>query len=226
MKTHNAKHTLTPLVLSAAVAASSAVMADTPYTKPDGSFVSIGGTVTSPTADTFVLDYGDGTILVEMDDWDRYGDAYGLLDGDRVTVYGRIDDDFFEMAKIEAGSVYVENLNTFFYADSDDEEGSVMPSASWTTAAPVVVSGFTLRGEVTEVDTEDQEFVVQTGTDEITVQTDQLGYNPTDNHGFQRVDEGDWVSVSGSIDYQLFDGQVLSASRITTLIDNAPAENS
>ena len=57
--------------------------------------------MTSPTADDFVLDYGSGTILVEMDDWDSYGDAYGLMDGDRVTVFGRIDDDFFEVAKVE-----------------------------------------------------------------------------------------------------------------------------
>jgi hypothetical protein len=37
-------------------------------------------------ADTFVLDYGDGRITVEMDDGDRDADAYKLISGDRVTV--------------------------------------------------------------------------------------------------------------------------------------------
>ena len=69
--------------------------AQEPYSKADDSWISISGTVAAPTADSFMLDYGDGVITVEMDDWDTYGDAYGLLDGDKVTVYGKIDDDLY-----------------------------------------------------------------------------------------------------------------------------------
>jgi hypothetical protein len=57
-----------------------------------------------------------------MDDWDWYAEGKNLIDGDKVTVYGRIDDDFFETTSIEASSVYVESLGSYFYASAADEE--------------------------------------------------------------------------------------------------------
>ncbi|MEQ8264414.1 hypothetical protein [Pseudohaliea sp.] len=56
------KHpTAKPTVLAIAIAGALGVtgaQAAQPYQKPDDSFVSISGTVTSPTADDPVLDYG------------------------------------------------------------------------------------------------------------------------------------------------------------------------
>ena len=40
--------------------------AQDPYTRPDDSWISISGTVVSPTADSFMLDYGDGLVTVEQ----------------------------------------------------------------------------------------------------------------------------------------------------------------
>lgn len=60
-------------------------------------------------------------ITVEMDDWDWYAEGAALSEGDRVTVYGFIDDDFYELRSIEASSVYVDDFNTFFYASGLDE---------------------------------------------------------------------------------------------------------
>jgi len=205
MGTHpTAKRTALAIAIAGALGATAAQAAE-PYQKPDDSFVSISGTVTSPTADDFVLDYGSGTILVEMDDWDSYGDAYGLMDGDRVTVFGRIDDDFFEVAKVEAGSVYVENLNTYFYANAADEETGAWNPQYWTAPSPVVVSAMTLRGDIVDVDAEEREFTV--------------AYNPLDDNGYQQLDEGDFVSVSGMMDYEFMDGRVFVADAVTTLVD-------
>jgi uncharacterized protein YdeI (BOF family) len=190
--------------------------AQTPYSKPDGSYISISGTVASPEADEFVLDYGSGNILVEMDDWDRYGDAYGLLDGDKVTVFGRIDDDFFEIAKIEAGSVYVENLNTYFYANRADEES--YPDY-WVATTPIQISAMTVMGDVKSVDADGEKFIIDTGIRDITVETEKLAYNPLDDSGYQQIDVGDYVSVSGMMNFELFDGQVFEADIVTTLID-------
>jgi len=107
------------------------------------------------------VDYGEGTVLVQMDDWDWYGDARGILDGDKVTVYGEIDDDFYETASIEASSVYVESLGTYFYASSDDEESYEGEHNYWVSYAPVVVGQTTVRGAVTSV--MGREFTVDTG---------------------------------------------------------------
>ena len=37
--------------------------------------------------DSFTLDYGDGTITVEMDKWKWYENNEETIEGDRVTVY-------------------------------------------------------------------------------------------------------------------------------------------
>lgn len=186
-----------------------------PYTQPDESWISISGTVAHSDSDSFVLDYGDGVVTVEMDDWDAYGDAYGLLDGDEVTVYGRVDDDLFEFTKIEAGSVYVEDLNTFFYASSDDEE-----DVQWLVSTPIIISQTTVRGTVSDVRPQEGEFSIDMAGATLTVDTEELGYNPLDAKGFQQIEEGDVVSVTGTVDHEFFDGRVIDAETVITLADN------
>lgn len=213
------------VALSAALGAGAAmavdpyVAPDDPYTKPDGSWIAISGTVVTPDANSFVLDYGSGIITVEMDDWDRFGDALGLIDGDRVTVYGAIDDDTYELAKIEAGSVYVENLNTYFYADSADEEGAARNTFLWYTAVPLDANMVTVMGTLTSVDREDREFTVDSGLRSIRVNAQQIGYNLFDDLGFQKIEKGDVVSVTGLMDDEFLTGRHLEADRVTTLFD-------
>lgn len=209
---------MTAIALVAGTAA-----AQEPYLKPDDSWISISGTVASPTADSFTLDYGDGVITVEMDDWDTYGDAYGLLDGDDVTVYGRIDDDLYDLRTIEASSVYVDNLNTYFYASAADEEDAVAWTLPWTVS-PVVVSQTTMRGSVTAVSPDMGEFTLSVGGVEMEVETERMTYNPVDDTGYQQIDVGDRVSVSGQIDNDFLEGRVFDAEVVVTLED-ADAEN-
>ena len=140
------KKTIIALVIGMAMAFSAA--AQNPYLEPDNTWISISGTVEDvPTGDTFVLDYGEWTITVEMDDWDNDADAFKLVEGDKVTVYGWIDDDTFETRTIEASSVYVENLGTYFYASGADEEDYVFTGVT----VPVVVNTIGLQGTVSEV---------------------------------------------------------------------------
>lgn len=80
-------------------------MAEDPYAQPDDTWISISGSVEAVSADAFTLNYGEGVITVEMDDGDRDADAYKLIPGDKVTVSGMIDDDFYETTTIEASSV-------------------------------------------------------------------------------------------------------------------------
>ena len=211
--TTHMKKTMIALVLGMAVAFS--VTAQNPYLKPDNTWISISGTVDGvPTPDTFELDYGEWTITVEMDDWDNDGDAYKLVAGDKVTVYGWIDDDMFETRTIEASSVYVENLGTYFYASGVDEEGYVYTGVT----VPVVVNTVGLQGTVSEVN--GREFVLNTGLRSITVDTIDMAYDPMDDTGFQKIEKGDVVSVTGVMKTDIFDDRELYASSIVTLLDN------
>ena len=88
-----------------------------------GDWVSLTGSVKSNSRDSFVVDYGVGEITVEMDDRDWSSDNR-LSRGDSVTVTGRVDKDFYATRTIEASSVYVDRLSTYYYASPADEEGA------------------------------------------------------------------------------------------------------
>ena len=186
--------------------------AQNPYAQPDNTWISISGTVKAVTADAFTLDYGQGMITVEMDDGDRDADAYMLLPGDEVTVTGKIDDDFYEMTTIEASSVYVEKLGTTFYASALDEEDY------WVTVVtPGVLANTLVQGTVTSVS--DQEFTLNTGLRSLTVEVDEMFYNPLDDSGYQKIDIGDVVRVTGILDENLFGQREFKADAIVKLVD-------
>src|SRR6056297_2222247 len=190
---------LTSLIfIAAGVILANPAMAKNPYAKPDDSWISISGTVESVTADSFILDYGDGVITVEMDDGDRDADGYKLLAGDKVTVNGLIDDDFYETTTIEASSVYVEKLGTTFFASAVDEEDYLV-----TVTTPIVVSATTVQGTVTAVD--DEEFTVATGLQATRVDVEEMAYNPLDMEGYQRIEVGDYVRVTGNMEKEFFE---------------------
>ena len=189
--------------------------AQSPYTSPDGSYISLSGTVVSSDADSFILDYGEGLVTVEMDDWDWYGDAWGIIADDEVTVYGYVDDDFYETTSIEASSVWVEDLNTYFYASGADEEGSPVTPVYYTTWYDY---DYTITGTITSVS--GREFTVDTGSRKVSVDTWQLGYNPLDDKGYLKLEKGDRVTVYGDIDLSVFDERELSAEAIVKLQDD------
>lgn len=182
-----------------------------PYAMEDDSWISINGEVTSVTADAFELDYGDGQIIVEMDDGDRDADGYKLMMGDEVRVSGMIDDDFYDLTTIEASSVYVKNIDTYFYASAMDEE-----DIGYSIISPSVTDTV-VQGTITSVDVNGEQFTLDSGLQELTVEVDELTYNPLDDEGFQQLDVGDRVSVQGSIDHDFFEGRVFEANYVTTL---------
>lgn len=198
------------MIAAGALLASPLSAQENPYTQPDESWISIDGSVEAVVADAFTLDFGEGLITVEMDDGDRDADGYKLMTGDRVTVTGRVDDDLFEVATIEAGSVYVEGLGTYFYASSADEEDR------FVTIDPVTPSEMVLQGTVTAVS--DEEFTLSSGLTEITVEVEEMEYNPLDDEGYQKIEMGDYVSVSGEIDFDFIEGREFVAHSVTTLI--------
>ena len=184
-----------------------------PYAMADNTWITLSGEVESVNRDSFLLDYGDGYVMVEMDDGDRDADAYKLLKGDKVTVSGRVDDDVFETTKIEAGSVYVENVGTTFFSSSVDEETSEGLVA--TVSVPVVVSETIVQGTVSDVD--ESEFTVDTGIRNLRVDVGEMPYNPLDDEGYLKIDVGDRVRVSGEMDRRFFEGRELVADTVIEL---------
>jgi len=187
-----------------------------PYVMPNNSWISISGTVKDVSADSFLLSFGKGVVTVEMDDGDRDADGYKLVEGDKVTVNGKIDDDFFEMTTIEAMNVYVEKLGTYFWASAEDEEDH---RYLYTTFTPVVIDAYTVvSGTVSEINPSAKEFTLDTGRRTLTVEVDSMAYDPLDDEGYQKIRPGDVVRASGQMDkYDLFENRELEAESIITL---------
>ena len=186
-------------------------MAKDPYKAANNSWITLNGIVVASSPEAFELDYGTGIITVEMDGWSWYSGMHAIMEGDRVTVHGRVDDDLYEIASIEADSVYVKGLNTYFYANSLDEEDMVSPT---TILHPD--TGFQLQGTITK--TSGREFTINTGSHEIKIDTSNMDYNPLDDKGYQKLKVGDYVQVIGKLDVDFFEKTEIMAESVTTLI--------
>lgn len=206
---------LASIAVLALTLAAAPVWAQSPMDEPDDSWVSVTGTVTSTTESTFKLDYGDGIVTVEMDDWDTYDETFALNNGDQVTVYGEVDNDLFEKKKIEASSVYVDDINSFFYASTSDEE----EMGEWGVDVDAEVGDVTYIGEVETVSPTNEEFTIDTGTTEMTVDTSSMLYNPLDAEGFQEIEVGDRVSVEAEVDADFLGNRELLAESVVTLTE-------
>jgi len=184
-----------------------------PYEMGDDSWVTLSGTVANAADDGFDLDYGDGIVRVEMDDYDSWPEAYMLADGETVGVVGRIDDDLFELTSIEASTVYVDGLNTAFRANAADEE-SLGDVAFYRLPD---LSNVVLEGKVKDIDEDDGEFTLVAGGGAYDVNVEDLGYNPLDKEGYQVLAEGDRVRITGMLDEEAFTDDEIDATSIVTL---------
>jgi hypothetical protein len=132
-----------------------------------------------------------------------------------VTVYGEVDEHLYTDDTIEAASVHVDDLNSFFYASAADEE----ELGAWALDPYDEVGDITYVGTVESVNDMTDTFTIDTGAKELTVETDALMYDPLDDEGFQQIEVSDVVSVDGVVDEDFFTNNDLIADRIVTLID-------
>ncbi len=208
------RRSLLPTAILTASMASGVALAQTPspYMQPDDTWISINGTVLDVSRDAFELNYGDGVVTVEMKDGDRDADAYNLLEGDEVAVGGLIDDDFFETTSIEASSVYVTKLNTYFYADTANNEGYSGWHNHDLDAGEVIA-----QGTVTKVD--EDNFTINRNSQSLNVSTVYMDNNPLDDAGYNRIAVGDVVQVSGDMEFGFMSEAELEANSVITLVD-------
>ncbi len=186
----------------------------------DNDYITVTGDVKAVHDEAFTLDFDEGMITVEMDDWDWYDEANLLKAGEKVTVYGRIDNGWFESKTIEAGSIYAHDRATYYYANDADEEADYTYYSYYVTYPAVVPDGtwMSASGEVTDIS--GRELTLDTGAYKISVDTIGMAYNPLDDKGYQQIDEGDRIYVSGKVDVGIFDENELAASTITVLVED------
>jgi len=189
-------------------------LAQDPYEQADQTWISISGEVETAGRDFFVLDYGEGRIVVDIADGSRDAAGYVLENGDRVTVTGIVDDDLFETTTIDASSVYIQHLDTYFRAQPILDDS---PMIAVTT--PVVIAETVLQGTVTRVGA--QQFTIDTGERQVSIQVDEMRNDPLDEEGYQQVEEGDLVSVTGTVKADFLEGRVIKARSVTTIRSGA-----
>ena len=179
--------------------------------KLDRSWVRLDGTIVRTMQSSFELDFGDGVITVEMDDWDWRNEAKPLRANDKVIVYGRIDEDLHRRKAVEAAGVYVERLGTTFFADAADEEAVGLWPQTDIQLGTIAVNGriASISGTLVELDTG--------ASGKVTIDVSQLGYNALDDEGFQQLDVGDRIGVIGRLQSAYFAANSLVAERVVSL---------
>lgn len=194
-----------------------------PLNQADNSWITMSGKVMSPTRDAFLLDYGVGQIIVEMDTWEGWAEAMNLTEGNKVTVIGRVDNDLLESATIEASAVVDEVNGQHYFADAADEEDM----AGWFATHAAAEGQTTMRGIVKQVNAESDEFMLDNGVFEVKVATGNLDEDPLDANGATQIKNGDIVSVSGIVENDLFEQRELQAITVALLTpDNVVLEQS
>lgn len=181
-----------------------------------GDWVTLDGKVATASPGRFVMNYGSGSITVEVDDWDALNEGALIRPGDRVIVAGRVDGGFFTSRSIEAGSVYDETLNTTFYANPSDEEAFDLARLRYGAGA--VPGSIDYTGWVTSVAGKDKRFTLGAGALRIDVDASKLGYDPFDDEGYQKVRAGQRVFVWGDLTMPSGGTPTLVARGVVTLL--------
>ena len=214
-------HLMISALAVASVGMSGAALADSHLPKSDGAFITLGGEVVERIGSSFRLDHGDGIVTVEMDDWDNFNEALMVNPGETVTVRGRVDDSFYEQRTIEAESVFVAERRAKYFANPVDEEGDQVWSINDVDASQVADGTWIgIAGTVSATD--GSRFTIHTdsalaGAFVLEVETAYLTYNPLDDVGYQQIDEGDRVYVTGDLDNRIFANREIEAFNIITL---------
>lgn len=183
-------------------------------TYTDGAPVVLTGTVDAIRSDEFDLNYGTGKITVELDGWGWTGNETRYLrTGERVTISGRIDDDLFEGREVEAENIFLPGSYNYYYTTD------IYPSYYWYYDDNNTVqdgSYASMRGTVSNI-SGDEFTLTSANNASMKVDVSDMGYDPFDNEGLQKVENGDHVHVYGEIDDGFFERREIMADSIVVL---------
>jgi len=191
------------------MSSASAAETDSKFLKgmEDDTYLTFTGSVAETREDEIDLMVGKDTVTVEVDDEIRDGGAYSLAEGDSITVTGYVNDEFFDGKEVEANAIYVDKIGTTFIVNEDFADGYGMVSGRDFD------DHVEINGKVISID-EDDEFRINTGSGEFTVEVDGLDDNPLDDDGYMQLRVGDQINVSGVIDDDWMEGREIEANKV------------
>jgi uncharacterized protein YdeI (BOF family) len=182
--------------------------------------ITVTGRVGDIRPQEFDLLYGDEKIKVSLDRfaWTGQENKY-LVPGETATVSGYVNDDLFTGRKIEAYNIQLNNSYVYYTTDANAAPpayyGPAVTAATTATAAPASINDgayVTMRGIVSNIN--GREFTLSNGTGKMRIDTSTLDYDPFDDIGLQKVQNGDEVYVYGRIDNDFFQQREIVASNL------------
>jgi uncharacterized protein YdeI (BOF family) len=184
------------------------------YVEGEYGYVTISGTVSKILdSDRFVLDYGNGVTQVDCDDAlhellkksDRK-----IKTGDKVTVSGKIDNEWFTKREILVSSIlYIADDYILLYKIPVANTGAVIPAVVGVAKPSLFLDNqVALTGIVSKTnDNGSFTMLYKDGT----IRVDDSGIKiPDDN----RIASGDVVTVYGKIDNSFFQSQSITAETV------------
>ena len=175
-----------------------------PYQLQDTADIKLSGRVTQASAHTFTLDYGKGSITVELDDYDSYEEGYNIVKGDQVIVTGKVDADPGQKRTIEASEVYIPAVNLRIEACAIDEEDLEVKAYTQRLSNGTEVE---LRGVIKNI--ESGVCTIQSSKGEIEVRLSDLR-----EHKRENLLLGQAIKVSGVYKNRLLRNDMILAQKV------------
>jgi RNase P/RNase MRP subunit p29 len=171
--------------------------------KDEGAWVGISGTVAHVGERSFVLKHDEGSVGVALGSQELRDHRF--QDGQTVTVYGRVDKNFFDRRVIKARAVVVDGEHATQHLLVGESTTLNVLTASHT-------SGVVVHGRVTDI--EGRKLVLERMDGRVIVDTSTLSYDPTKAEGHMRVERGDLVTAQGVLRGEMWSGRLMKAASL------------
>ena len=179
----------------------------------------ISGKVSKATSDSFEISYGiDKAIVVDLKNWTLDDGIKSLKEGEKVTVYGYMDNNLLERKKLTTRAIYIHDRNSYYVTDTLDDNYQL----NYHLFTTKVVSGaipdetqLSIKGEIINISEED--FTLKVGLNMIVVNVGSLDYDPFNKKNPKKIKVGDRVYVSAKLDSGLFEQREINANTVLKL---------
>ena len=192
-------------------AASASVQPESRTSESGDTWITLTGEVSAVDSKFFTLDYGDGSIFVELRDTDLDSNAYAKMKGEEVMVTARLDDGMFSSERLVAQSVIVDGMDTVYLAESVNQASADL---YLSTASNIEFDDeeMVLVGTVKSIGKEALQ--IDVGDTTLTVELDELEDAPVDADGYLTLMKGERVRITGELEDDFFNRFTVEADTL------------